>query len=141
LFISFYFYFFLRGTPLSPTGWILFIPLLVLQMALLSLGFGILVSSLTTKYKDLRLAMNFLVQLWMYATPVVYPLSQVPDWLRGYYTINPMVALVEIFRLAFFGTSAIRVEDIVVSWIVTLICLFCGVVLFSRIEKTFMDTV
>jgi lipopolysaccharide transport system permease protein len=140
-FIAFYLYFFWQGAPITPTGWVLLLPLLLLQMALLSLGLGIIISSLTTKYKDLRLAMSFLVQLWMYATPVVYPLSQVPDWLRGYYTLNPMVALVEMFRLAFFGTSAVRMEDVVVSWGMTLLCLFCGVVLFSRIEKTFMDTV
>ena len=85
--------------------------------------------------------MAFVVQLWMYATPIVYPLSQIPEWLLPYYILNPMVAVVECFRYMFFSTSSIQMNQIGVSWLVTLLLLFCGVVLFSRIEKTFMDTV
>jgi len=102
LFLGFYFYFMMNGTPIQPTWWILALPILLLQMALLSFGLGILLSSLTTKYKDLKFAMAFVVQLWMYATPIVYPLSQIPDWLLPYYILNPMVALVESFRFMFF---------------------------------------
>lgn len=141
LFLCFYFYFMSKGAPIHPTFWILALPVLLLQMALLSFGLGILLSSMTTKYKDLRFAMAFMVQLWMYATPIVYPLSQIPDWLLPYYILNPMVALVESFRFMFFGTSAVQWSQIGVSWTVTLVLLFAGVVLFSRIEKTFMDTV
>ena len=141
LFLGFYFYFMMNGTPIQPTWWILALPILLLQMALLSFGLGILLSSLTTKYKDLKFAMAFVVQLWMYATPIVYPLSQIPDWLLPYYILNPMVALVESFRFMFFGTSAIQLGQIAISWGVTLLLVFAGVVLFSRIEKTFMDTV
>jgi len=140
-FVAFYCYFLLRGSPIQPTAWLFALPVLLIQMALLSFGCGILVSSMTTKYKDLRFFMTFLVQLWMFASPVVYPLSLVPEWLRGYYALNPMVALVEIFRLAFFGVSSIQAGEVVISWLITLIILFGGVVLFSRIEKTFMDTV
>jgi lipopolysaccharide transport system permease protein len=141
LFIGFYLYFRLHGAPVQMTAWLLLLPLLLLQMALLSLGLGILFSSMTTKYKDLRFAMNFLVQLWMYATPVVYPLSQIPDWLLPWYALNPMAATVEIFRFMFFGVSSVQWSQIGISWLMTLLLLLAGVVLFSRIEKNFMDTV
>jgi lipopolysaccharide transport system permease protein len=141
LFLSFYLYFRLQGAPVQLTGWLLLLPVLLLQMALLSLGLGIFFSSMTTKYKDLRFAMSFLVQLWMYATPVVYPLSQIPDWLLSWYVLNPMAAIVESFRLMFFGVSSVQLSQIIISWLITLLLLFAGVVLFSRIEKTFMDTV
>ncbi len=141
LFLGFYFYFMMKGATINPTIWIVGLPVLLLQMALLSFGLGILLSSMTTKYKDLRFAMAFVVQLWMYATPVVYPLSQIPDWLLPYYVLNPMVALVESFRYMFLGTSAVQWSQIGISWLVTVLLVFAGVVLFSRIEKTFMDTV
>jgi lipopolysaccharide transport system permease protein len=141
LFFCFYLYFYLNDAPVQPTGWLLLLPLLLLQMALLSLGLGILFSSMTTKYKDLRFAMSFMVQLWMYATPVVYPLSQIPDWLLPWYVLNPMVAIVASFRFMFFGVSSVQWSQIGISWLITLFLLFAGVVLFSRIEKTFMDTV
>lgn len=141
LFLAFYLYFYLAGAPVQPTAWLLLLPLLMVQMALLCLGLGILLSSMTTKYKDLRFAMTFLIQLWMYATPVVYPLSQIPDWLLPWYVLNPMVAIVESFRRMFFGTSAVQLSQIGLSWLMTLFILFIGVVLFSRIEKTFTDTI
>lgn len=141
LFLGFYLYFYARGASIAPTMWIIGLPILLLHMALLSFGLGILFSSMTTKYKDLRFAMGFLVQLWMYGTPIVYPLSQIPEWLLPYYVLNPMVAIVECFRYAFFGVSAIKMSHLGISWCVTLVLLFFGVVLFSRIEKTFMDTV
>ncbi|NTW87913.1 MAG: ABC transporter permease [Desulfobulbaceae bacterium] len=141
LFLCFFAYFRWQGAPVHMTVWVLLFPLMLLQMALLSLGVGILVSSLTTKYKDLRFVMTFVVQLWMYATPVVYPLSQVPEWVRPYYVLNPMVALVEEFRLAFMGTSTVQWSQAGVSWLVTILVLAGGIILFSKIEKTFMDTV
>ncbi len=141
LFLGFYCYFMWKGIPVQPTLWVFALPVLVLQMALFGLGTGILISSLTTKYKDLRFAMGFMIQLWMYSTPVLYPLTQVPDWLRPYYVLNPMVSVIESFRFAFFGTSAIQLNNIAISWLITLLMLVVGIVLFSRIEKTFMDTV
>jgi len=141
LFLGFYIYFYSHGSPLHPQIWIAALPVLLLQMALFSLGVGILISSMTTKYKDLRFALGFLVQLWMYGTPIVYPLSQIPDWLLKYYVLNPMVAIVESFRLAFLGTSSIQWYQIGLSWLITLIVLIAGLVMFNRIEKTFMDTV
>ncbi len=141
LFIGFYLYFRFKGAPVHPTGWVLVLPLLMVQMALLSFGLGILLSSMTTKYKDLKFAMAFLIQLWMYATPIVYPLSQIPERLLPWYVLNPMVAVVESFRYMFFGVSAVQWSQIGISWTVTLLILVTGVILFSRIEKNFMDTV
>jgi len=141
LFLGFYFYFIANGTAITPSWWILAVPLLLLQMAILTFGIGILLSSLTTKYKDLRFAMSFVIQLWMYATPIVYPLSQVPDKYRTLYVLNPMVSIVESFRYAFLGSGAIRMDHILISWVVTVVCLAVGIILFSKVEKTFMDTV
>ena len=141
LFIGFYFYFMAKGTPITPSWWILAVPLLLLQMAILTFGIGILLSSLTTKYKDLKFAMGFVIQLWMYASPIVYPLSQVPEKYRTLYVLNPMVSIVESFRYAFLGSGAIRMDHILISWAVTIVCLVAGIILFSKIEKTFMDTV
>ncbi len=141
LFLGFYLYFIGKGAPILPKLWILALPLLIIQMALFGFGVGVLVSSMTTKYKDMRFVMGFITQLWMYATPIVYPLSLVPDWLRPWYVLNPMVSVVESFRYAFLGSGAIQWSYVWVSWVVTLMVLLVGIVLFSRVEKTFMDTV
>jgi len=141
LFLGFYFYFMAKGTPITPSWWILAVPLLLVQMAILTFGVGILLSSLTTKYKDLKFAMGFVIQLWMYATPIVYPLSQVPEKYRTLYALNPMVSIVESFRYAFLGSGAIHMDHVLISWGVTIACLILGIILFSKIEKTFMDTV
>ena len=141
LFLMFLGYFFIRGAAIHTNLWAFFLPVFVLQMAILGIGCGIIVSSLTTKYRDLTYLVNFGVQLWMYATPVVYPLSQIPERFRALISLNPMVAVVESFRQAFLGTSSLNIEYVIISWTVTLILLFVGLVLFSRVEKTFMDTI
>lgn len=141
LFLCFYGYFRLQGSSVHPSLWLLGLPLLLVQMALLSFGLGIIISSFTTKYKDLKFALPFFIQLGMYGTPIVYPLSQIPDWFLPYYVLNPLVAIVECFRMAFFDTSAIQTAHIVLSWLITLILLTTGVIIFSKIEKNFMDTV
>ena len=107
----------------------------------MGLGFGILISSLTTKYRDLTFALGFGVQLWMYATPIVYPLSVVPEEYRWLAAINPMTSVVECFRGAFLGASTIGTDHIMVSIFITLLVFAAGIILFSRIEKTFIDTV
>jgi lipopolysaccharide transport system permease protein len=141
LFLCFYGYFYLKGAPVKVNAWAFSLPLLLLEMALMGLGFGILVSSLTTKYRDLTFLVTFGIQLWMYATPVVYPLSQVPERYRIWMDLNPMTAVVEIFRYALLGQGTIEPLCIGLSWAVTLLILGLGVVLFNRVEKTFMDTV
>lgn len=141
LFAVFYGYFLMKGAPIRPNLWVLTMPLLLLQMALMGLGFGILVSSLTTKYRDLTFLVTFGVQLWMYATPIVYPLSQIPAKYRLLMNLNPMTSVVEVFRFAFLGQGTVSAEGIWCSLIETLLVLAIGTVLFNRVEKTFMDTV
>jgi lipopolysaccharide transport system permease protein len=141
LFLVFLIYFYLKGTIVQPNAWLLLLPLLILQMAALGLGTGILVSSLTTKYRDLTLALGFGVQLWMYATPIVYPLSQIPAKWQWLFALNPMTGIVETFRYAFFGSGALQPWILGVSFAMTLLILVMGIVLFSRVEKTFMDTI
>lgn len=123
------------------TGWILIIPVLVLQMALLGLGCGIIVSSLTTKYRDLSIVVGFGVQVWQYISPVVYSVSQIPERYRTIYYLNPVAPIVTIWRYAFLGSGELPLLMWGISWLETLVTLTIGIVLFSRIEKTFMDTV
>ena len=134
-------YFKIQGSLIHPNMYILLLPLIVFQMAVLGLGFGILISSLTTKYKDLSFVMSFFVQLWMYATPIVYPLSIVPEKYRLLAALNPMTSIVESFRAAFFGTSSIEPVHVAISVTITLLVFILGIIMFSRVEKTFMDTV
>ncbi len=141
LFLIFLLYFFLNGSSVGLSIWAIALPLWVVQMGLLGVGCGILVSSLTTKYQDLRHVVAFGVQLWMYATPVVYPLSVVPERSRDLFALNPMMAVVEGFRLGFVGVSAINGKYVAISWVVTLTILLIGLARFSSVEKTFMDTV
>ena len=130
-----------RGEYVYPNEWIFLVPLMVLQMAMLGLGLGIIISSLTTKYRDLAILVGFGVNLWMYATPIVYPLSQVPDFLKNIISWNPMAPVVNNFRYAFLGCGTPEIGWWIVSMIITAIALVFGVILFSKVEKTFMDTV
>ena len=143
MFLCFWVYFFATGSDVHFTLWTLALPLVILQVMLLGLGVGIIVSSLTTKYRDLAIAVGFGVQLWMYASPVVYPLSMLDESprLKVLVQLNPMTAPIEVFRAATLGTGSVSAGAILYSVILTLAALVLGVVLFSRIEKTFMDTV
>ena len=141
IFIGFLIFFMIKGSSLHPNLFVLFLPLILIQMAILSVGMGMIVSALTAKYRDLTFAMGFLVQLWMYMTPVVYPLSVVPEKFKLLIILNPMTAPVEFFREAFLGTSSVSFNIIFISWIVSIVVFFIGVILFTKIEKTFMDTV
>ena len=116
---------------------------IVLQVGLLGLGCGIIVSSVTTRYRDLMVVVTFGVQLWMYISPVVYPLSSLEESprLQMLMRLNPMTAPIEVFRMGTLGTGTVEVGSLIYSLIVTAAALVLGVVLFSRIEKTFMDTV
>lgn len=141
MFLGFMAYFMIKGSSIEPNLWILITPLLLLQLAALALGFGIIISSLTTKYRDLAVLVTFGIQLWMYATPVVYPASQISGKLKTLMMLNPVSPIVETFRYAFLGSGSIPWNYLGISFITTLVVLFAGVVLFSRVEKTFMDTV
>jgi lipopolysaccharide transport system permease protein len=141
LFLLFLFFFYLKGAAVKPSLFIFLTPFLVLQMGILGLGCGILISSLTTKYRDLTFVVGFGIQLWMYATPIVYPMSQIPERWQWLFALNPMAAIVETFRYAFLGAGSVRPLYLAISFGVTLAILGIGILLFSRIEKTFMDTV
>ncbi|MEI7525479.1 MAG: ABC transporter permease [Mariniphaga sp.] len=139
--LAFMLYFYLRGAPIAPNKYVVLLPLLIALMALMGLGFGIIISSLTTKYRDLANLVAFGVQLWMYFTPVIYPLSQIPEGYRIYVVANPMTPIVESFRYALLGTGTVTAVQLLYSTLFTLVVLIIGVVMFSRVEKSFMDVV
>jgi len=141
LFIAFVIAYILLGYPVKPNAALLLTPLLLLMMAGFGLGFGILISSLTTRYRDLRYLVTFGVQLWMYLTPVVYPVSAVPEALKPLILLNPLTPIVETFRYAFLGSGAINPLNLLYSLGVMLVVLILGMLLFHRVEATFMDTV
>jgi len=141
-FLGFMGYFALAGTPLYPNGWILLTPVLLFIMAGLGLGFGIIISSLTTKYRDLRFLVAFGVTLLMYATPVILPLSSFPLRFRWIVLANPMTPIVEIFRYAYLGgAGTVNLPDLAYSFGFMLVAVVIGTVIFNRVEATFMDTV
>lgn len=127
---------------IHPNFWIFALPLLVLQMALLGLGCGIIISSLTTKYRDLTVLVGFGVSLWMYITPIIYSTTSITNEnIKFLCRLNPMTPVAEVMRKAFLGTGEIDPLSWGISIAVTAVVLFVGVVLFNRVEKTFMDTV
>jgi len=141
IFLLFLVYFMLTGAGIHPNWWMLSLPLLALIMALMGLGLGIIISSLTTKYRDLQQLVSFGVTLLMYATPVIYPLSTLQGGWRWVMMANPMTPIVEVFRLAFLGVSAIDPEWLLYSAAFTGIVFLAGALIFNHVENTFMDTV
>ena len=129
-----------------PNLWMLMTPLIILQLAMLSLGCGIIISALTTKYRDLAMLVGFGVQLWMYGSPIAYDMFRFGAFAPGgkwhvLYMCNPISPIVNLFRYAYLGTGAMEWSYYLIGWGTTMVFLFLGVVLFSRVEKTFMDTV
>ena len=140
MFIGFLIYYTIRH-EVSPNEYMLLLPLLILQMAMLGLGVGIIISALTTKYRDLTMLVGFGVQLWMYGTPVTYDIGIVPERYMAFYMLNPMTSIINIFRYAFLGIGDISGRYYISSWVITIIMLAIGILLFNKVEKTFMDTV
>lgn len=141
VFLVFLIYFKASGADVTPNWWILTLPMLLFIMAGLGLGLGIIISSMTTKYRDLQQLVTFGVQLLMYGTPVIYPLSSINDTWRWLILANPMTPVVEVFRLAFLGTSALSPVYLLYSIAFVIVVLLIGVLIFNRVENTFMDTV
>jgi len=141
VFLAFWVYFMLTGSAIHPNLWILLLPVLLVLMAGQGLGMGIIISSLTTKYRDLQQLVGFGVQLFMYATPVIYPLSTVKGIWRWIILVNPMTSVVETFRLAFLGTSSLSPISLLYSAGFMVVVFVFGVFIFNRVETTFMDTV
>jgi lipopolysaccharide transport system permease protein len=110
-------------------------------MAALGLGAGLIISAMTTKYRDLQFVVSFGVQLWMYATPIVYPLSVAPPRWRWVISLNPMAPVVETFRHAFLGSGSVNIPQLGISIVVTTLILVGGIIIFNKVEKHFVDTV
>lgn len=135
-------YYHFHGFPFIISSKLLFIPFLLILMAGLGLGLGIIISSLTTKYRDFNVLLGFAVQLMMYAAPVVYPLSYLKNTrYKWIIEINPLTSVIEAFRLALFGKGTVELHSIIYSIVFTIAALLVGTVMFNKVEKSFMDTV
>ncbi len=142
LFIACWIYYLMKSDNLSPNYSYLFLfPFLILIMAGLGFGFGILISSLTTKYRDFTFLVGFGVQLFMYASPIVYPLSIVPEKYKWIVLANPVSSVIETFKFVFLGEGLFSWFSLVYSFIFTIVIIILGMLSFSRVEKSFMDTV
>lgn len=134
-------YYAFTGANFHMNIFVLLFPVLVLMMALLGLGLGLIITALTTKYRDLAFLISFGVQLMMYATTVIYPLSAAPAKYKWLIELNPMTGIIEAFRYGFLGEGVMTMSTLGYSVIVTLVSLVLGVVIFNKTEKTFVDTV
>jgi lipopolysaccharide transport system permease protein len=141
LFVAIWIYYKISGRGIELNNNIFLFPLLIIQIAMLGLSVGIIISSLTTKYRDLAFVATFGIQLWMYASPVVYPLSLVPDRFKIFILLNPMTMVIEAFRSSVFGTSTINMQNYMLSFMISIFLFIFSIMLFSRIEKTFIDRV
>jgi len=141
VFLVFLGYFLVTGAEIQPNWWFLSLPILIFLMAGIGLGIGIIVSSLTTKYRDLQQLVGFGVQLVMYATPVIYPISSIQSNWKWLLLANPMTPVIELFRYAFLGVSSLDPLYILYTFVFMLIIMLIGVLIFNHVESTFMDTV
>lgn len=141
MFLIFWLVYLARGSEVHPNAWMLATPFCVLMLAGFSLGGGIIVSALTTRYRDLAMLVGFGVQLLMYATPVIYPVSTVGPKYRWLINMNPLSPIMEAFRAGFLGNGFVTIAQLVTSFVIMIAVLIAGLMLFSRVERTFMDTV
>jgi lipopolysaccharide transport system permease protein len=144
LFLSFYFYYYFTGTDINPTPYLLLFPLLVIMIAGLGFGFGIIISSMTTKYRDLAILFGFVTQLWMYATPVIYPLSVMEERYAKYMwllELNPLTSIVEVMRYGFMGEGTFSWFSLGYSFVFTIVISIVGIWMFNKVERSFIDVV
>lgn len=141
VFFAVYAYYVIIGVKIAPNSYILLLPFLVLLLAGLSLGFGIIVSSLTTKYRDLTVLFTFIVQLWMYATPVIYPLSTMSPERQWIMVLNPVTSILETFKYATMGVGTFNWWHLGYSALFMILILGLGTVIFNKVQRSFMDTV
>lgn len=135
------FYLFRGGSSIRVTPMLLLVPLVVLQMMILSVGCGIIISSVTTKYRDLAMLVGFGLQLWQYASPVAYGLQLIPERYMTLYMLNPVTPIITTFRYAMFGFGYFDLRHYMIGWGISLLLFLTGLILFSRIERTFLDTI
>ena len=141
MFAAVYVYFVLTGVAVAPNIYILLIPLLIIMLAGLALGFGIIISSMTTKYRDLTLLFTFVVQLWMYATPIIYPLSTMSPKKQMIMALNPVTSIVETFKYGTMGVGTFSWGMLGYSFAFMVVLLGIGIVVFNKVQRSFMDTV
>lgn len=144
IFLAGYVYFYCEGANIHFTPLILAFPIFIVMLAAQGFGFGIIISSLTTKYRDLAILFSFVVQLWMYATPVIYPLSVMKQDYEKYMWIiqaNPLTSIVEATRYAFMGVGTFSAESLLYSLIFTIVIVLIGIVIFNKVERSFIDVV
>lgn len=144
LFAVLYIYFVVKGVPVRPNLYALLFPVLILILAFLSLGFGIIISSMTTKYRDLKFLITFAVQLWMYATPVIYPLSVMEGSYKKYMWFiqaNPVTSVIETFRFGFLGQGTFTWLSLGYSALFSILILLFGIIVFNKVERSFMDVI
>ena len=140
LFLCFVSYFVVQE-QIHPNLWVLALPLVIVLMALIAMGIGLMVSSMTTKYKDLNQLISFGMQLFMYATPVIYPSSAIPPAYQWVVNLNPLVSLFDYMRFAFLGVGSFTLSDFIFPTVFSVVILFFGILVFNKVQKTFMDTV
>lgn len=145
LFLIIYIFYICKGMEVHITSYIFFLPLLVLMLAGLGLGFGLLITSVTTKYRDLTFLVQFGVQLWMYATPVIYPLSNLSTGRAAQYLwlmkLNPLTSILETFKLAFLGTGTFSWGYFSYSFVCTIMVMALGILVFNKVQRSFMDVI
>jgi lipopolysaccharide transport system permease protein len=140
MFLLFVFYFYFQG-QIQPNLWILLTPVVIVLMAVISMGIGLILSSMTTKYKDLNMLIGFGIQLFMYATPVIYPSSAVPESYQWLIHLNPLVGLFDYMRFAYLGVGDFNIMALLYPTCFAFVILAIGVVVFNKVQKSFMDTV
>ena len=141
LFVVVYIYFLIKGVHVAPNMYILLLPLVIIMLAGLSLGFGIIISSMTTKYRDLTILFTFIAQLWMYATPIIYPLSTMSPKRQWIMALNPVTSLVETFKYGTMGVGTFSWVQLGYSFGFMVVLLAIGIVVFNKVQRSFMDTV
>jgi lipopolysaccharide transport system permease protein len=141
LFLGVFFYYYIINTQIKPNITLLLLPIYIIILATMALGFGLIISAMTTKYRDLTFLIQFGIQLWMYATPVIYPMAQIPSKYRWVIMANPVSSIVESFKYGFTGSGTFNLKSIIYSGIFSIILFFISTIIFNRTEKTFMDTV
>ena len=140
-FLGFLAWFMWQGAGVKPNAWVLATPLLLVMLAALGLGIGVICSALTTKYRDLSILMGYGIQLFMYATPIIYPISVMPEEYRQLAWLNPVAPIIELFRYAFLGAGTVNMKMLGLAAMTISALLLVGVMVFNTVERTFIDTV
>jgi lipopolysaccharide transport system permease protein len=141
LFAAIFFYYYFTGANIEPNATLLLLPIYILILAIMALGFGLIISAMTTKYRDLTFLIQFGIQLWMYITPVIYPISAIPERFRWAVMANPVSSIVESFKYGFTGSGSFSLNGLIYSGIFSIVLFLISLAIFNRTERTFMDTV